>query len=280
MDPLERYKKRPASRHNFQGHQQQQQSISITHPLQHLPVMSRTFDNNARATLNESIHRQDSTFKLQYFKLHGLASCARLILATSGAKWESTFPEDWANVEKKDTLFGCLPVLYETTSTGQHIEVPETDAIEHYLAKKFKLYGDDDFDEIKVRAFATSTQSLVNFLILRVLTVSDAEYKAKMMERFQTEALPQFVAVHERHLEANGRNGYYVGNKLSLAEIKLAVALGLVLAVTGDKFVSKEATPALWTAWETVNAIPSYVEWRKTEIFAQLEESNKRLLGL
>ncbi|KAG0264927.1 hypothetical protein BG011_005849 [Mortierella polycephala] len=250
--------------------------------------MSRTFDNNARATLNESIYRQDSTFKLSYFKFHGLAGSARLILATSGAKWESIFPEaglyyhpclDWANVEKKDTLFGCLPVLYETTSAGQKIEVPETDAIEHYLAKKFKLYGDDDFDEIKVRAFANSVQSLMTFLLLRVLTVSDTEYKAKMMERFQTETLPPFIGIHERHLEANGRNGHYVGNKLSLADIKLAVALELVVSATGDKFVSKEATPALWAVWETVNAIPSYVEWKKTESFAELEEGSKGLFG-
>ncbi|KAF9173892.1 hypothetical protein BGX21_001175 [Mortierella sp. AD011] len=239
----------------------------------------RTFDDNARAVLNESIKKQDSTFKLKYFKLHGVAYASRLILATTGAKWECVFPDDWANTEKKETLFGVLPVLYETTSSGQSIEVPESDAIEHYLSKKFQLYGQDDFDEIKVRAFASSLQSIISYYFLRVAVVRDEGYKEEMMKRFLTEALPPFVATHERHLEANGRNGHYVGDKLSLADIKLTIAVNMIKAVTDDKFVSKEKTPAMWAVWETVSAIPSYVSWRETDSYETVSSGNVRIIG-
>ncbi|CAO3573107.1 unnamed protein product [Mortierella alpina] len=176
--------------------------------------MSRTFQENVRATLNEAAHRQDSTFKLKYFKLHGLAYTSRMILATSGAKWECVFPDDWANVEKQDTHFGFLPILYETTASHQTIEVPESEAIENYLSKKFKLLGADDYDEVQIRAFASSIQALLTYYIMRVAVVKDAAHKAVMMERFLTEALPPFVANHERHLKASGSNGHYVGNKV------------------------------------------------------------------
>ncbi|KAF8940349.1 hypothetical protein EDD21DRAFT_361464 [Dissophora ornata] len=243
--------------------------------------MSRTFDNNARAAFNESIYKQDSTFKLKYFKLHGVAATVRMILATAGVEWECVFPNDWANVEKKEAIFGVLPVLYETTSAGQTIEVPESEAIENYLSKKFHLYGehDDAFDEMKVRAFSSSIQALISYYFLRVAVVRDAAYKAVMLERFLTEAMPSFAATHERHLEANGRNGHYVGDKLSLADIKLSLALNMILAVTGDKFVSKEKTPAMWAVWEKVNVIPSLVEWEKTESYQAIAEGNLRILG-
>ncbi|KAF9905512.1 hypothetical protein BX616_001002 [Lobosporangium transversale] len=242
--------------------------------------MARTFEEDSRNVLNHNIYRQDNTFKLKYFKLHGLAYASRLILATSGAKWECAFPEDWANTEKKDTLFGVLPVLYETTASGQIVEVPESDTIEHYLSKKFRLYGNgDDYDEIKVRAFASSIQSLISYYLLRVAVVKDAAYKDVMTERFFTEALPPFLVTHERHLVANGRNGHYVGDKLSLADLKLVIAVNMVVALTQDKFVSQERTPAIWAVWEKVNAIPSYVEWKKTKAYKEISERNLDILG-
>ncbi|KAF9436702.1 hypothetical protein BGZ76_003190 [Entomortierella beljakovae] len=240
---------------------------------------ARIFDNNARTSLNESILKQDSTFKFKYFKVHGLAASSRLILATSGSQWECVFPEDWANKEKQETLFGVLPVLYETTSSGQQIEVPESDAIEHYLSKKFRLYGNDDFDEIKIRAFASSIQSFITFYLLRVAVVRDANYKEEMLKRFLTEVLPTFLTTHERHLEANGSNGHYVNDKLSLADIKLKIAVDITLKVAGDTFITKEKTPAIFAVWEKVAAIPSYVSWRKTEAYEVVSSENLRALG-
>lgn len=54
--------------------------------------MPRPFDDNNRSLVNNSIQKQDSTFKIMYFGLHGMAQTCRLILATSGATWEATFP--------------------------------------------------------------------------------------------------------------------------------------------------------------------------------------------
>ncbi|KAK3808568.1 MAG: hypothetical protein J3Q66DRAFT_405874 [Benniella sp.] len=95
-----------------------------------------------------------------------------------------------------------------------------------------------------------------------------------MLERFLKEALPSFLATHERH----GRNGHYIGDKvpfdttdnqpssiilifcmnlLSLPDIKLSIAVNIILGLTGDQHVSKDKTPAIWAVYEAVNAIPS-----------------------
>lgn len=119
------------------------------------------------------------------------------------------------NEEKKSTLFGVLPNLFEATPTGEVIEVAETDAIESYLSRKFNLLGNDAFDEMKIKAFCCSIQSASNFLLIRVAGIKDPEVKAAMRTQFIETTVPRFVTYHERHLEANGRNGHYVGDKVN-----------------------------------------------------------------
>ncbi|GJJ70773.1 hypothetical protein EMPS_03123 [Entomortierella parvispora] len=243
--------------------------------------MPRPFDDNVRPLVNESARNQDSTFELKYFGLHGMAETCRLILATSGAKWEAVFPSDWANVEKKDTFFGVLPTLYETTSSGQVIEIPESGAIENYLAQKFQLLGEDAWDEIKIRAFASSCQAVSTFYFLRVATIRDQpEYKATMLARFLNEAVATFVPVQEMHLNANQNNGHYVGNKLSLADLRLSIAVHTIVSLTEDKFVSESKTPGIWAVYQKVNSIPSYVEWRQTAAYKTIAEGNLRIVGV
>jgi hypothetical protein len=55
--------------------------------------MTRTIDNTTRALFNENALKQDSTFKLLYFKVHALGANPRAILAASGANWECAFPK-------------------------------------------------------------------------------------------------------------------------------------------------------------------------------------------
>ncbi|KAG0240654.1 hypothetical protein B0O80DRAFT_273369 [Mortierella sp. GBAus27b] len=239
----------------------------------------RMFDEKDRAAFVENIDKHDGTFKLKYLKIHGLAWTVRQILATTGANWECVFPVDWP-AEKSSTEFGVLPVLYETTSSGQTFQVPESEAIEHYLARKFRLYGKDAYDEMKVRSFASSIQTFIIFYCYRIGVNKDEGYKAVMLKRFLEEIIPTFVKVHEPHLEANGRNGYYVGSELTLADIKLPIAVDIILALTGDQHVSKEKTPAIWTVYQTVNATSSLKKWKETEVYKELAEGNKKALGV
>jgi hypothetical protein len=45
----------------------------------------------------------------------------------------------------------------------------------------------------------------------------------------------------------------------------------VIQGLTGDAIVSAEKTPGLWTIWQTINAIPSYVVWRESETYQRLD---------
>ncbi|KAF9941892.1 hypothetical protein BGZ67_003722 [Mortierella alpina] len=126
-------------------------------------MVHKFFSETSAAAFNEASSRTDSTFRLHYFPIHGFAYAARLILATTGAKFESTFPKDWL-AEKSTVPFGVLPVLYETLSSSgnedQVLEIPESMAIEHYLSRKFKLLGETPFEETRIHAFVSSANAL------------------------------------------------------------------------------------------------------------------------
>lgn len=54
---------------------------------------SRTYEEKDRAVVVQNIEKQDSTFELKYFTFHGMAWTARMLLAATGAKWKSIYPE-------------------------------------------------------------------------------------------------------------------------------------------------------------------------------------------
>ncbi len=51
--------------------------------------------------------------------------------------------QNW-EVEKQQTPFGHMPILYETTATGETLELAELNVIEFYLASKFGLMALSD----------------------------------------------------------------------------------------------------------------------------------------
>ncbi|KAG0000073.1 hypothetical protein BGZ80_006430 [Entomortierella chlamydospora] len=239
--------------------------------------MLHKFDSNSEAVFNKVSQRQDSTFKLLYFPIHGVAYASRLILATTGAKFESASPTNWVE-QKATTPFGVLPVLYETVTTKEGdsevqevFEIPESEAIERYLARKFQLLGQTPWEEMKINAFVSSTKSLTFLAFSRIPTVKDTVQKQEMVQDMVNKSVPAWVQSHERYLVANGTNGHYIGDKLTLADIRALIVIELVLALTEDRVISQEKTPAIWKLWEGVRAIPSFVAWRNTDSYKQFD---------
>ncbi|KAF9162904.1 hypothetical protein BGX21_009994 [Mortierella sp. AD011] len=234
--------------------------------------MLHKFDSNSEAAFNNASQRQDSTFRLLYFPIHGVAYASRLILATAGAKFESAFPT------KATTPFGVLPVLYETVTTKEGdseiqevFEIPESEAIERYLARKFQLLGQTPWEEMKINAFVSSTKSLTFLAFFRIPAVKDTAQKQEMVQDMVNKSFPAWVQSHERYLVANGTNGHYIRDKLTLADIRALIVIELVLALTEDRVISQEKTPAIWRLWESARAIPSFVAWRNTESYKKFD---------
>ncbi|KAF9117483.1 hypothetical protein BG015_006977, partial [Linnemannia schmuckeri] len=81
------------------------------------------------------------------------------------------------------------------------------------------------------------------------------------------------------HLIANGSNGHYIGNKVTLADVTTDSLIGLIQGVTGEELVSKSKTPAIWEVREKLNKIENLAAWKKTEMFKELNEKTFAALG-
>ncbi|KAG0213075.1 hypothetical protein BGX28_005096 [Mortierella sp. GBA30] len=220
----------------------------------------------------------ESTYKFLYFGLHGRGELTRTLLSFGGAQFEE-LALDWPAM-KKDTPFGVLPVLYETTSDGTVLELSESQAIERYLAKKFDLLGSNSWEAHLVDRYYTSLETLsINFF---KVMFAPAESRQAEAETFYKDHLPRWIAAHEIHLAKNGSNGHYVGEKLSLADFKVALMIDRIqflvpkgLESKVEQLFSAEATPGLWKVKETVNAHPKIAAWKKSERHDQINAGTK-----
>ncbi|KAG0205392.1 Glutathione S-transferase S1 [Mortierella sp. GBA30] len=245
-------------------------------------MVHKLFSDASVAAFNDASSRRDSTFRVHYFPFQGFAYTARLILATTGAKFESTSPANWP-AEKGSTPFGVLPILYETVSIPgteeQVLEIPESGAIEQYLARKFDLLGSSSIEETRIHAFASSANSIGTFVFLRIFFTKDVTHKQELLEQFVTKTAPAWVQMHEDYLTSIKTNGHVVGGRLSLADIKAVITIELIRSLASDDdLISAKKTPGLWRVWETINAIPSYVAWKQTESYKKLDAGHQVFL--
>ncbi|KAK3833579.1 MAG: hypothetical protein J3R72DRAFT_494835 [Linnemannia gamsii] len=242
--------------------------------------MVHAFFNPAQAAVfNALAAKTDSTFEIKYFGIHGLAHNSRILLALSGAKFTSDIPEDWAS-EKPNAPFGVMPLLTETSADGKHtLHVSESEAIERYLARKFGFLGKDAFEEVLVNTFITNDNSLMNQLFAKYLIVKDVEVKAANKESLITDNIAPWIKNHEQHLKANGANGHYVGNKITLADVKTNFVISLIQSITGDDLISESKTPSLWEVRKQLDKAEGLAAWKATEDYKTLSEKNFAVLG-
>ncbi|KAF9352585.1 Glutathione S-transferase S1 [Mortierella sp. AD094] len=234
------------------------------------------FTPSLKSLINENGSKTDSSFEVLYFGLFGVSATFLTMLAIAGVKFKTIEPKDWPSI-KPTKPFGYLPVLKETTSDGKVIEIVESDAIERYIGQKFGFSGDDLYEETIVNIFLSSSASVLEQYYTYALN-EDPKSKAEARVKFFSEVLPQWVATHERHLQANGSTGHYLDSKVTAADIKSTLIVRLALTHTGDEIISEEKTPALWKLKSEIENIPNLQKWAQTEEYKALAKCNIEVL--
>lgn len=85
--------------------------------------------------------------------------------------------------------------------------------IDQFLAKKFGLLGDTEWESLTILSFYSN----IHFLQERAfenVNIDDDDRKLDARNCFLKWTLPTFIHNHEFHLLKNGDNGHYVGNKV------------------------------------------------------------------
>ncbi|KAF9578799.1 hypothetical protein BGW38_005234 [Lunasporangiospora selenospora] len=243
-----------------------------------LPVPTQASSEVLSKAIRDATNTK-STYKFLYFPLNGRGETIRNLLAYGNVDYEDVIA-DWPAM-KKDTRFGCVPVLFETTASGTVLEFSESQAIERYLARKFGLLGSNEWEEHLVNEYVNSVDTTAGNALTKIL-FAPVETRNKSAEEFYKSQLAPWIQIHEGHLKANGGNGHYVGDKFSWADIKLSTAINVLLTMVPkglekeiEALINPEATPNIWKVREAALAHPSLGEWLKSDKLVQYSVANK-----
>lgn len=172
-------------------------------------------------------------FKLRYFDGRGVAETARMLFAVAGEEFEDsrysfTFgtPGDFSTIKredfdadkaagKMDIALGKVPVL-----EAGDFQLPQSKAIERYLAAKFGLMGSTPEEAAWVDAVCEHVRDVNDaYRSKGLFGMKDAEKKAEIEKKWFGEELPAFLQKLEKALPS--ADGYAVGGKTSLADVVL-----------------------------------------------------------
>lgn len=196
-----------------------------------------------------------SSYKLIYFNGKGRAETARFMFAVAKQQYEDyrVSGEEWPEV-KKTLLFGQVPVL---EVDGE--QLTQSCAINRYLAKKLNLYGDNDMEAAKIDQVCEALVDL-GLDLRECLHEEDEERKKMLHEKLLTTKAPRHFAGLVKLLDANGPDGFFVGKKVSLADLD-AASYFLDMVTRVPKLELTE--PKLVAHLERMKAIPALAEWLK-----------------
>ncbi|KAG0227113.1 hypothetical protein BGX31_007075, partial [Mortierella sp. GBA43] len=186
---------------------------------------------------------------------------------------------DFANTEKPLTPFGLMPVLKETSADGKTtIHIAESDAIERYLAKKFGFAGDNIFEETVINQYVSNATGIVLSIFSKYFGLKDEAQKKEALETIITGPLTNWAARNEEHLVANGSNGHFVGNKVTLADIKIAYIIRIFQGVSDERVISQAKTPAILKVKNAVEALPGVQKWIASADYIKFTEETVKVI--
>lgn len=109
--------------------------------------------------------------------------------------------------------------------------IAESIPVDHFLAKKFNLLGNNEWEEYTIKALYNNIHHLRERSFTR-MTFAFWDRKQEGFDYHLKTILPNFIANHEFHLRANGSNGHYLGDKVSSIS---GLSVLSVLSVSAEK---------------------------------------------
>ncbi|VBB26289.1 unnamed protein product [Acanthocheilonema viteae] len=156
---------------------------------------------------------ETESFKLTYFNGRGRAEVTRLLFAQANVSYEDIriSKAEWPALKPK-TPYGHVPIL---NVSGKILA--ESHAIERYLARKFDLLGTNEWEAAKIDEIICNLED-VWVKMQPWLHEEKGTKKSEMFETLVKETITPFMQRYEQFL-LNSHSPYFVGNKMSLADL-------------------------------------------------------------
>ena len=158
---------------------------------------------------------------LHYFETNARGVIARAILSCAKADWTNDLvkKEDWPKLKKSGLCeYEQLPVL---EVDGK--KYSQSHAINLYLAQVFNIMGKDAEENYQITNVLMAFEDYMA-PIWKTWFITDEAKKAEQVKEAE-EKLKFFFGKFEKKYVDLGKGKYYLGDKLTLADIVLAAAL-------------------------------------------------------
>nr|AFO69980.1 GST_pi-like protein [Strongylocentrotus droebachiensis] len=160
-------------------------------------------------------------YKLIYFNVRARAECSRLLFAQAGVEYEDCrLTSDEFKAIKDDVTkvpLGQLPVL----QIDDHPALPQSHAIERYLARSLGLYGKNEVEATRIDVACECIQDLVTPL-MKMYFEKDEAKKAEMGKAFvEKDSVAILTAMTNSLMKNSEGKGYFVGDSMTLADIAI-----------------------------------------------------------
>jgi len=193
-------------------------------------------------------------YKLTYFNGKGRAETIRLCFAAAGIKYEDFRLEkaDWPALKPK-TPWGSLPLLeVDGKTVGQSI------AIARLVAREGGLYGKNTFEAGLIDSVVDVVTELREKAIVLAF-IPDGPAKDAALKEFVEKTLPTILP-NLQNLAATNRAGFFVGDKISLADLHF-YAIAEILVAKNPNVLT--AHPNLKQIFDKVAASPKIADYLK-----------------
>jgi len=159
-------------------------------------------------------------------------------------------------MQLKPTMpFGSLPVL-----EADGVQIPQSQAIARFLAKRFGLFGSNDIEAALIDSYMEAFVDLRSGL-MGYMREQDAELKKKKLEDYLSGDVVKYTTLLEQNLAKNNEGkGWLVGDKLSVADVQLYYSYFLISSFQSDVLKN---FPLVAGLFERVAANPGIAEWVK-----------------
>jgi len=188
-------------------------------------------------------------YKFTYFDIMGVGESIRYMMTYGGVNFENVainYETQYPTI-KKNFPFGRLPVL---EFEGKVLYQPM--AIARFLAKKFNLFGSDDFMNGQMDAIVET----IHYLWTKVSEYyyeEDAITKTMLKKTLETEYFPTFLTRMNKMVETN--SGFFFG-KLSWVDFWFVGLIESALGMWGVDFLQPKYT-YLYQLVHKIHSLPA-----------------------
>ncbi|XP_071954238.1 glutathione S-transferase 1-like [Antedon mediterranea] len=208
------------------------------------------------------------SYKLYYFAARGVGETSRLLFAAAEKEYEDfrIVPPQWPTLKPK-MPFGQLPVL---EVDGE--QIPQSRAVENYLAREFGLYGSNKQEKATIDVVCEVARELKMHLSLIFYAKEDPKERQRLVGELKDKIAPTIMTNLTKYLNKNTEgHGWFVGNSISYADIVVYAHVEKIVDNIGeDAFKDYPALKANFKRVASNKGIANWLENRPVTPFVYL----------